>query len=60
MRLDVFLAEKGIADSRTEAKKFISDGAVKVSGKTVTKPSFEISENCTEVTVDKALKSSIT
>lgn len=43
MRLDVFLSENGYVTSRTEAKNFISSGAVTVNGKTVTKPAFDIS-----------------
>ena len=42
MRLDLYLSENGYAKSRTEAKKLISDGAVKVSGTVITKPAFEI------------------
>lgn len=41
MRLDLYLAENGYAKSRTEAKNLITDGAVKISGKVVTKPSLE-------------------
>ena len=42
MRLDLYLYEKGLAQSRTEAKAFITAGTVTVNGKTVTKPAFEI------------------
>lgn len=42
MRLDLYLFENGYAKSRTEAKNLIQDGAVKLSGKTVTKPSLEV------------------
>ncbi len=45
MRLDVFLADKGYAESRTEAKGFITSGKVTVNGKTVTKPSFEVCDD---------------
>ena len=45
MRLDVFLAENGYADSRQRAKVLILSECVNVSGKTVTKPSFDVSEN---------------
>lgn len=55
MRLDVYVFENGFASSRTEAKNFISDGAVTVNGKTVTKPSFDVSGN-ELITVDKSLK----
>ncbi len=42
MRLDLYLSEKAYAKSRTEAKNLITDGAVKVFGKVVTKPAFEV------------------
>jgi 23S rRNA (cytidine1920-2'-O)/16S rRNA (cytidine1409-2'-O)-methyltransferase len=44
MRLDLFLFENGYAKSRTEAKNLIVSGSVKISGKPVTKPSFEIED----------------
>ena len=43
MRIDVYLFEKGIASSRTEAKRFIEDGCVIVDGKQILKPSFDVS-----------------
>ena len=55
MRLDVFLFNKGLADSRTEAKNFICSGAVTVFGKVVCKPSFEVSE-LDDVQIDKSQK----
>lgn len=56
MRLDVFLAEYGIADSRTEAKKLICEGFVTVHGKKVTKPSFDFFGSETDIIVDKSSK----
>ncbi len=55
MRIDVFLAENGLVSSRTEAKRFIDEGAVCVNGKQVSKSSFDVdgSEN---ITVDKTMK----
>lgn len=44
MRLDLYLYEKGLTLSRTEAKKVILDGNVTVDGAVVSKPSFEVSE----------------
>lgn len=44
MRLDSYLAEKGLAKSRTEAKKLIEGGFVAVNGVPVSKPSFEITD----------------
>lgn len=55
MRLDVYLTEKGLVASRTEAKGFITSSAVKVDGKTVTKPSFDVTDGAI-VEVDKSSK----
>jgi len=55
MRIDVYLVEHGILKSRTEAKNLIIDGAITVDGKTVTKPSFDVSDGVT-VSVDKSMK----
>ena len=43
-RLDVFLHDGGFAESRTEAKRLIEAGKVKILGKTVTKPSYLIED----------------
>ena len=56
MRLDVYLCESGYASSRTDAKRFIENGAVKVNGKVVTKPSFSIEGEESSVFVDKSSK----
>ncbi len=45
MRLDIYLAERGFAESRTRAKFLISEGAVTVDGRQIRKPSYEIDEN---------------
>ncbi|MBR6409956.1 MAG: TlyA family RNA methyltransferase, partial [Clostridia bacterium] len=42
MRADVYLFEKGYADSRTRAASLIGAGSVRIDGKTVKKPSFEL------------------
>lgn len=42
MRLDVYLVDVALVDSRTEAKNFILAGAVTVDSKVVKKPAFEI------------------
>ena len=55
MRIDVFLSESGLALSRTEAKGFISEGAVRVNGKVVTKPSFEVSGD-EDIELDRSSK----
>lgn len=43
MRLDVYLFESGLASSRSEAKRLISEGLVSVDGKDVNKPAFDVS-----------------
>lgn len=55
MRLDVFLVENGYVCSRTEAKGFISEGAVKIDGRIVTKPAFDVSES-NNIEIDKSSK----
>ena len=46
MRIDLYLFEQKLAHSRSFAKSLITGGKVKVDGKTIIKPSFEIDENC--------------
>ena len=55
MRLDVYLFENGLTDSRTEAKGFITEGAVTVDGAVVTKPSFDVGSE-SSVEIDKSSK----
>ena len=56
MRLDLYLSEKNIVLSRTDAKKFICAGAVRVNGKVITKPSYDIEcDDCT-IEVDTSIK----
>ena len=55
MRLDLFLADNGYVDSRSDAKKFINEGAVTVNGKVITKPAFSL-DGDEEITVDKSSK----
>lgn len=45
MRLDAFLFEKRYYDSRTKASRAICEGRVEIDGKTICKPSFEISSD---------------
>lgn len=47
MRLDLYLAGKQLAESRTKALDTIKKGNVKVNSKIVTKPSFDVGENDT-------------
>ncbi|MBE6695440.1 MAG: TlyA family RNA methyltransferase [Ruminococcaceae bacterium] len=45
MRLDVYMVEKEIVDTRSKAKKLIENGAISLDGKTITKASYEMSED---------------
>lgn len=56
MRLDVFLCDTGLCSSRTEAKGFITEGAVKVNGKVITKPAYEVAEGTLDVSLDRSSK----
>ena len=42
MRLDLYLSENNLVDSRTDAKNFIISGAVTVNGKVVKKPAHDV------------------
>ena len=55
MRLDVFLYENGYVDSRTEAKKFISSGFVKINDIIITKPAYDV-DSSASIEVDKSEK----
>lgn len=46
MRLDIYLVENKYFESRTKALDAIKKGAVKVSGKIITKPAFDVLEGC--------------
>ncbi len=43
MRLDRLLVERGFVSSRQRAKELLSQGLVTVDGKSITKPSFDVS-----------------
>lgn len=53
MRLDRFLKEQGIA-ARSELKKIIKKGRVKVDGKICTDPGFHVDPETSRVTLDDA------
>ena len=55
MRIDVYLSSEGLVSSRTEAKRFIDEGAVTVNGVLIKKPSFEV-DGSEEITLDKSVK----
>ena len=43
MRLDVYISDTGLAASRSEAKRLISEGHVTVDGRVINKPAFDVS-----------------
>lgn len=45
MRIDKYLAESGLCESRNKALRLIEAGLVEVDGSIVKKPSYEVSEN---------------
>ena len=53
MRLDLFLAERGMAKSRTEAKVLITEGYVTVNGIPTKKPALDVTD-VDNVTVDNS------
>ena len=55
MRLDVYLSDALLVDSRTDAKNFILAGAVSVNGKVVKKPAYDVNGD-EEILVDKSGK----
>lgn len=44
MRLDIYLTEKNLINSRERGKRLIKDGKVSVNGTVCTKPSFEVND----------------
>lgn len=53
MRLDVYLCSEGVCESRNKALALILDNKVKVNGKTINKPSYNVPEN-SSIDVDKS------
>jgi 23S rRNA (cytidine1920-2'-O)/16S rRNA (cytidine1409-2'-O)-methyltransferase len=53
IRLDIRLAELGLAESRSSAQRFIMAGSVRVNGQVVLRPSMSVHESDL-VTIDKA------
>ncbi len=51
----MFLAEKGYVDSRSDAKRFITEGAVTVNGNVIKKSAYDIVGD-EEIAVDKSSK----
>lgn len=55
MRIDLYLADNALVDSRTDAKNFILAGAVSVDGKVIKKPAYEVNGS-EKIEVDKSGK----
>ena len=55
MRLDVFLSEKGLCESRQRAKLLIASGCVMQNGKVVTKPAVKVADTDSIEIVGEAL-----
>lgn len=51
-RLDILLAEKGLAESRSQAQRLIMAGQVRVDGQLMVKPSDQVNEQ-SKITIDK-------
>ena len=52
MRLDTYLVEKGLCESRNKAQQIIKDGLVSVDAKLVKKPSFKV-EKAAKVVIEE-------
>ena len=55
MRIDVYMTENGLAESRSRAQAMISEGFVLLNGKAVKKPSVAVNDGDT-VTVTEKLR----
>ena len=49
IRLDQYLVENNLVDSRNKAQQLIKDSKVSVDKRVVTKPSFKVSDECVEL-----------
>lgn len=52
MRLDLYIVDRGLCESRTAAQHLIAEGCVSVSGKVITKPSYQVEESDSIALVD--------
>ena len=55
IRLDQLVADKGLAESRSQAQLYIMAGQVQIAGQVALKPSVQVDPNA-EVTIDEALR----
>lgn len=56
MRIDKLVHGRGLAKSREAAQRMIKDGNICVDGKTVTKPSLEVDEDCDISVIGEVLR----
>ncbi|ULQ56116.1 TlyA family RNA methyltransferase [Flavihumibacter rivuli] len=56
LRLDKWLVQNGLVESREKARQMIEAGVVKVNGNVVTKPAFLVVESNTIVVTEKVLR----
>ncbi|MBR2931003.1 MAG: TlyA family RNA methyltransferase [Clostridia bacterium] len=57
MRIDLYLFENGLAESRTDAKRMITEGLVSVSGVPITKPSYDFSGSVEDIAIEAPVRS---
>ena len=53
MRLDKYITDKGLCESRTRAEKLVLSGMVKIDGEIRKKPSFDVEDNIEHTVIGK-------
>lgn len=56
MRLDLFLFQNGLAQSRSEAKTLIESGAVYLAGRQIKKPAYDMTGQAEDLLVERGVK----